>query len=146
MIPPRPGGVCIASVHFAVALTGIGDYLLAGMGRRVSRPWTEFPQGFRALTDDPGATVHKHPSDRGEPPPLCLRSAAVSFFRIHPTAHVTAAEAKNGDRVFPVEERIAMVAPAPAHASKRRVLEVAAGLAVVVLVFAYFLPKIANYG
>jgi putative heme transporter len=32
------------------------------------------------------------------------------------------------------------------HASKRRVLEVAVGLAVVALVFTYFLPKIANYG
>jgi putative heme transporter len=39
-----------------------------------------------------------------------------------------------------------MAAPAKVHASKRRVLEVAAGLAVVALVFTYFLPKIANYG
>jgi putative heme transporter len=39
-----------------------------------------------------------------------------------------------------------MAAPAKAHPSKRRVVEVAAGLAVVVLVFTYFLPKIANYG
>jgi hypothetical protein len=39
-----------------------------------------------------------------------------------------------------------MAAPAKVYASKRRVLEVAAGLAVVALVFTYFLPKIANYG
>jgi hypothetical protein len=39
-----------------------------------------------------------------------------------------------------------MAAPAQVHASKRRGLEVAAGLAVVALVFTYFLPKIANYG
>jgi putative heme transporter len=39
-----------------------------------------------------------------------------------------------------------VAAPAKVHASKRRVLEVAAGLAVVALVFAYFLPRIANYG
>ena len=39
-----------------------------------------------------------------------------------------------------------MAAPAKMHASKRRVLEVAAGLAVVALVFTHFLPKIANYG
>jgi len=39
-----------------------------------------------------------------------------------------------------------VAAAAKVHASKRRVLEVAAGLAVVVLVFAYFLPKIADYG
>jgi hypothetical protein len=39
-----------------------------------------------------------------------------------------------------------MAAPAKVHTSKRRVLEVAAGLAVVALVFAYFLPRIANYG
>jgi len=40
----------------------------------------------------------------------------------------------------------AMAASGKVHASKRRVLEVAAGLAVVALVFTYFLPKIANYG
>ena len=39
-----------------------------------------------------------------------------------------------------------MAAPATVHASKRRVLEVAAGLAVVALVFTYFLPRIADYG
>ena len=39
-----------------------------------------------------------------------------------------------------------MAAPAKVHASKRRVLEVAAGVAIVALVFTYFLPKIANYG
>jgi hypothetical protein len=39
-----------------------------------------------------------------------------------------------------------MPAAAKVHARKRRVIEVAAGLAVVALVFAYFLPKIANYG
>ena len=39
-----------------------------------------------------------------------------------------------------------MAAPAKVHASKRRFLEVAGGLAVVALVFTYFLPKIANYG
>ena len=39
-----------------------------------------------------------------------------------------------------------MAAVAKVHPSMRRVLEVAAGLAVVVLVFAYFLPKIADYG
>src|SRR4029450_10545547 len=42
--------------------------------------------------------------------------------------------------------QIAMAAPIKVHASTRRVLEVAAGLAVVGLVFTYFLPKIANYG
>jgi len=40
----------------------------------------------------------------------------------------------------------AMAASGKVHASKRGVLEVAAGLAVVALVFTYFLPKIANYG
>jgi hypothetical protein len=42
--------------------------------------------------------------------------------------------------------RQAMAAAAKVHARKRRVIEVAAGLAVVALVFAYFLPKIANCG
>ena len=39
-----------------------------------------------------------------------------------------------------------MAARAKANASKRRVLAVAAGLAVIALVFAYLLPKIADYG
>ena len=39
-----------------------------------------------------------------------------------------------------------MAAPAKVRASRWRVLEVAAGLAVVALVFAYLLPKIADYG
>jgi len=61
----------------------------------------------------------------------------------------TSRGAAAADRAASRQVRIAMAAHTKVHASKRRILEVAevaSGLAVVALVFTYFLPKIANYG